>query len=149
MADKEFILLIEDEGDYRSYLRLLLSHFFEVDEAESLASGLDKIRQKPYYAVLLDLALPDSDWRTTFPAVAKFIAPASIVIVSQHDDPDWVASMIRWGAAGYVVKGKDDVEAAHLYRMIRSAVGHDRIQTGLDESTRVAREIQTDLKAKL
>lgn len=147
---KEKILLIEDTEDYRAYLRPLLSHYFDVDEAETLADGLAKLRDAPpelsYCAVLLDLSLPDSDWRTTFPAVAKSITPASIVIVSQHDDPDWVAQMIRWGAAGYVVKGKDDVEPAQLYQMIRTAVAHERIQVGLEGTERTAIEIRTDLK---
>lgn len=145
--------MIEDDADYRLHIRLLLSHFFVIDEVATLAAALAKLRQRSddgihwqtdYFAVLLDLGLPDSDCRTTFPAVALQIPAASVIIVSQHDDPEFIADLIRWGAAGYFVKGKDDLQSAQLYRMIRNAVAHQRVQSGLDETTLLAQKIETD-----
>jgi DNA-binding NarL/FixJ family response regulator len=145
---KDTLLLIEDSEDYRDYLRLLLAPHFELDDAPTLAHGLAKLRERSYFAVLLDLSLPESNLRANFPAVAKSITPASIVIIDPREDPFFVAQMIRWGAAGYVVKGKDDQSAAHLHTMICNAVRHDRIQIGLDGTTRLAKEIETELRAR-
>ncbi len=159
MPLKEKLLVIEDSEDYRLFLRVMLAPYFELDEAATLAEGFAKLSQRStdavvwtpataYFAVLLDLGLPDSDARTTFPAVAKQIPTAAVIIISQHDDPKFVADMIRWGAAGYVVKGKDDLDGPHLNRMIRNAARHESIQAGLDESTRIIKETATELHFK-
>ncbi len=147
---KETILLITDSEDYRTYLSLLLAPFFGFEDAPTLAHGLAKLRHRSYYycAVLLDLSLPDSNWRTTFPAVSKSIDPAVLVLVSPQEDPGFVAQMIHWGAAGAVVKGKDDRSGPHLYTVICNAVRHERIQAGLADTTRLAKKIETELRAK-
>jgi DNA-binding NarL/FixJ family response regulator len=151
---KEKLLLIEDSEDYLVFLRVMLAPFFDLDEAVTLADGVAKLKQlsndgqvwrTDYFAVLLDLGLPDSDARTTFPALAKQIPTAAVIIISQHDDSLFVANMIRWGAAGYLVRGKDDIDGPHLNRVIRNAARHESIQAGLDESTRIIKQTDTEL----
>lgn len=140
------ILLIEESDDYRLYLRLLLEPYFGMDDVPTLAHGLAKLRERPaeapYFAVLVDLA--DSSLRQNFPAVAKHITPPSIVLISPSEPPEFVAQMIRWGAAGYAVKGKDDRSGPHLHTMICNAARHERIQTSLDETTRLAKQIKVE-----
>ena len=141
---KEKILIIEDSEDYRVALRIMLEHFFHVEQSHTLANGLARLKQPGtnYLAVLIDLA--DSEWRTTFPSVAKQIPAPAIVIVSQSDDPDVVVNMLRWGAVGYLVKGKDDLDSAHLYRRIKNAVSHERVANKLDTVTEII-ERETDV----
>ena len=144
---RQKILLIEDAEPYRLLISTLLSPFFVVDQVATLAAGMDMLRQaairdEVYFCVLLDLGLPDSDIHKTFPSVARLIPAASIVIVSQHDDPQFVSNAIRWGAAGYLVKGKDDLDAADLYRAIRSAVGRADLHDGLDRAQKVLHDTE-------
>jgi DNA-binding NarL/FixJ family response regulator len=134
---KEKILIVEDSEDYRVALRIMLEPFFAIDQAHTLANGLARLKQRDttYYAALIDLA--DSEWRATFPATVNQIPVPAIVIVSQWDEPTFVVNIIRWGAAGYLVKGKDDLDSAHLYRRIKNAVSHARIADKLDAVTEI------------
>ena len=135
MSSKEKILIIEDSEDYRVVLRIMLAPFFHVEQSHTLANGLARLKEPGYLAVLIDMA--QSEWRATFPSVVHQISAPAIVIVSQHDEPAVVVNLLRWGAVGYLVKGKDDMDSAHLYRRIKNAVSHERVASKLDTVTEI------------
>lgn len=131
------VLLIEDNADYRLIIRRLLASYFDVDEAETLAQGIQLALGVPYYCILLDLGLPDSHWPETLKRFAEITKSPSIVIVSQHDDPNTIAQSIRDGAAGYLVKGRDDDNGVNMVMAIRRAVAFKRTESGLEEVTQI------------
>lgn len=146
MSEKDTILLIEDSDDYRDLLSELLGPFFNVEEAPTLAHGLAKLQERAYFAVLLDLNLPDSLPSATLPTAIAKAPAASIVIVSANADPAVVAQMILSGASGYLVKGKHDLDGPQLYRAIRDAVQQARIESRMKDTTQLIRKIEGEFK---
>src|ERR1044071_8168931 len=137
---KEKLLLIDDDADYRLALGRLLSVHFEVVEATTLNEGIHQALGDQYLCILLDLALPDSAWPQTFKRFSEITQAPSVIVVSGRDDPELVAASIRAGAAGYLVKGRDDVDAEHLLTAIRRAVLHKASDRGLQEAAEIAHD---------
>lgn len=137
---KEKILLIEDDGIYRLTLAELLMPHFDVEHVDTLAKGIHRALGQQYFCILLDLSLPDSRWPDTFKTFAQITNAPSVVIVSGRDEPELVAATIREGAAGYLIKGRDDVDADRLVSAIHRAVLHRSSERGLETAAQIAHE---------
>lgn len=137
---KQKLLLIDDDADYRLAIGRLLEHHFEVVEAETLSQGIHLALGAEFFCILLDLALPDSQWPDTFRRFAEITRAPSVIVVSGRDDPELVASSIRAGAAGYLMKGRDDVDADRLLSAIKRAVLHKSSERGLQEAAEIAHD---------
>lgn len=82
---KKKLLHVEDDPDFRSYVRLILADTADIDQAETLEQAQGLISQNDYDLILLDLTLPDgsgmaiiSDFRSNHPEIP-------IVIFSSHN----------------------------------------------------------------
>ena len=115
------ILLVDDHTMVRSGLRLLLEEqddFSVVGEAGDVDSALDRTRAEQPKVILLDLNMPG---RASLPAIGELLeaAPGStVVVMTQHDDPEFARLALLGGASGFVLK-----EAAHseLVDAVRAA----------------------------
>ena len=65
MANQRKILLVDDDDDLREALaeQLTLTQDFDVTEANSAAAALARTKENIYDLILLDVGLPDADWR--------------------------------------------------------------------------------------
>ncbi len=62
MKTKKIILLVDDDPAFREINRIVLeASGYEVDEADSVASALEKIRSNKYHLVILDLMMEERD----------------------------------------------------------------------------------------
>ena len=115
------ILIVDDHAMVRSGLRLLLEEqedFSVVAEAGDVDGGLRCTRAHAPTIILLDLNMPG---RPSLPAIPELIegAPgAAVVVMTQHDDPEYARAALLGGASGFVLK-----EAAHseLVEAVRAA----------------------------
>ena len=116
------ILIVDDHSMVRSGLRLLLEEegdFRVVGEAGTVDGGLERARAEGPDVVLLDLNMPG---RASLPAIPELLeaAPGSaVVVMTQHDEPEYARVALSGGASGFVLK-----EAAHseLVEAVRAAV---------------------------
>jgi signal transduction histidine kinase/ActR/RegA family two-component response regulator len=113
------VLVIDDDIDHGEITaRLLTRSGCRAHTATSLAEGLQRIRQAPPDAIVLDLMLPDgSGWRLldTLKATPA-LAAIPVVVVSIVDDR--VQSLAR-GAADHVLK---PVDAERLVQALQAAL---------------------------
>src|ERR1051326_1179261 len=105
-----------------------------------LSSGIHWALGDEYDCILLDLALPDSQWPDTFQRFSEITRAPSVIVVSGRHDPEVVAPSIRAGEAGYLIKDRDDVDAEHLLSAIRRAVLHKASDRGLQEAAEIAHD---------
>lgn len=100
------VLIADDHRLFREALRLVLERECEVvgeaasgEEAVALAA-----RMRPN-VVLLDVGMPGLGGLNAAHRLAKQAPAAKVVILSQHDDEEYVLeAMVEAGAAGYLVK---------------------------------------------
>ena len=115
------ILLVDDHTMVRSGLRLLLEEqddFSVVGEAGDVDGALQCTRAHRPTIILLDLNMPG---RASLPAIPELLQAApgtAVVVMTQHDDPEYARAALLGGASGFVLK-----EAAHseLVDAVRAA----------------------------
>lgn len=124
------VLLVEDNpGDARLIQESLgegSEEPFDLEMADTLASGLARLHTGGIDAMLLDLALPDSFGMETFArAKAQALGVAIIVLTGLNDD-SLALKLVQGGAQDFVAKV--DVGGNNLTRAILYAVERERLE---------------------
>jgi len=111
------VLIVDDHAILRDGIRSLLERqegIVVVGEACNGREALEQVGQCQPDIVLMDVAMPEMDG---IEATRRFKAEyphVDILILTQHDDHEYIKPLLRVGAAGYVLKrsgGKEVVTA--------------------------------------
>jgi Flp pilus assembly CpaE family ATPase len=118
------VLLIEDSPDYAELVQTWLAPGAEIAFAlnwtDSLAAGLNRLRQGGVDVILLDLGLPDSDGPETFTRTRAEAPDVPVIILSAGDSEALALQVIQEGAEDYLVKNTCNREL--LVRAVRYAL---------------------------
>lgn len=129
------LLLIEDNpGDIRLCRELLNDGSparWEIQEAHSLAAGVEHLDAEKFDLIALDLSLPDSQGLETYNAVAKEAPQTPIVILTGRDDPDLAVQVVSEGAQDYLFK--DQLTPYMINRAFRYAVERYQLKQSLEK----------------
>src|ERR1700685_535463 len=118
MADKENILVVDDEPSIRKYLQTLL----EVDGygVETVSSGKEALErigtgERPNY-IILDVLMPEMDGLETLRQLMQVDRTLNIIMLSCSNEVTTVVEAIRLGALDYLTKPfeKPELDAAIL-----------------------------------
>ena len=124
------VLLIEDNpGDARLISEMLAevrSAAFDLEWADDLSTGLERLATGGIDAVLLDLSLPDSQGLDTFVKTHIHAPQVPIIVLSGLDDEELAGKAVREGAQDYLVKGNVDTNL--LVRALRYAIERKRAE---------------------
>src|SRR5208282_3249687 len=123
-------LLIEDNpGDARLVREMLCgdrNKQFELDWADRLAAGLQRLEQGGIDGVLLDLSLPDCRGLETIARVHAQAPEIPIVVLTGLDDESVMFGAVQNGAQDYLEKSHLDAES--LTRAMRYAIQRKRAE---------------------
>ena len=131
MNDKHIkVLLIEDNpGDVR-LIREILAEVrgarFDLECADRLSAGLERLAAGGIDVILLDLGLPDSQGFDTFSKVYAQSPQAPILLLTGLDDEALAVQAVQQGAQDYLVKGQ--VDGNLLVRAMRYAIERKRAE---------------------
>ncbi|MHC5936119.1 response regulator [Nostoc sp.] len=111
-SQKLSVLLVDDEELFRQGLRTFLSFYSinsslmveVVGEAESVEQVLKFTAQKYPDLILLDLELTEGDGITTLLHLKEISYTGKVLVLSAHQEDDWVFRAMQAGASGYVFK---------------------------------------------
>ena len=126
------VLLIEDDPEYACLMHEMLTIAqgtrFDLECADRLAIGLERLATGGIDVVLLDLSLLDSWGLDTFARVHAQAPDVPIIVLSCLGDERLSMETVRAGAQDHLVKGQADTRL--LVRAIRCAVeGKQAIDT--------------------
>lgn len=108
------ILLVDDEERFRQGLRTLLN-FYSINfavtveivgEADSVNQLLQMVTHKSPDLILLDLQLAHSDGITALVRLKETAYSGKVLVLSAHQEDDWIFRAMQAGAAGYVFKNR-------------------------------------------
>ncbi len=120
-VDAQRILIIDDEAAIRESLETLLSlEGYAVEAAVNGEEGLDRIEEKFYDLILLDLALPGKSGLEILPLIRERHPSLPVIMITAYGKVDNVVDAIRSGAQNFVQKPWDNEK---LLADIRSAIG--------------------------
>ncbi len=105
--DKIKVLVVDDHAIMRDGIRALVSLHDDIEiigEAGSGQEAIDKARELAPDVIIMDIAMSGMDGLEATRRILKQNPKARILILTQHDDKEYILSAIKAGSAGYVPK---------------------------------------------
>jgi two-component system cell cycle response regulator len=142
------VLLIEDDPDVSALLQEMIKGAkdptFDLESAQRLSAGLNRLTEGGIDVVLLDLGLPDSEGIETFLEVKRKAPTVPVVVLTGLDDQDLAVKAVREGAQDYLVK--TDIKGRRLVQSIRYAVERQRPLARLEKKVENLRRRTDELR---
>ncbi|HTR47802.1 MAG TPA: sigma-54 dependent transcriptional regulator [Verrucomicrobiae bacterium] len=99
------ILVVDDEAEIREGLReLLATENFEVTLAETGAAGLQKLEERPFDLMLLDVSLPDRNGIDMLREIRQRDPNLAIILITAYGSIDMARAAFKSGAQDYIAK---------------------------------------------
>jgi len=154
--NKVKVLIVDDHAIMRDGIRALLTVNDDIEvigEASEGREAMKKMEQLKPDVIVMDIAMPGMDGMEATRQMVKANARVKVLILTQHDNKEYILQAIKAGAAGFVPKralGSELVSAIRavsrgdsvLYPSVASALIEDyRQRSELDPYDRLtARE---------
>jgi len=149
------LLIVDDEGNIRRMLRMLLeAEGYDVEEAGTAEEAIELVERAPPEVVLLDLALPGMSGLEALPAISDVAPGVPVVMMSGQATLSDAVQATRLGAFHFIekpltpeavlltVRGALEVgRARDLTRALREELGPDAELVGESPGMQRVREL--------
>lgn len=116
------ILIVDDHAVVRSGLRMLLDAHSDIQVVGEAADGeeaLLKVAELRPDVVLMDLSMPHGrDGLSTTEELKKVQPDMGVLILTMHDDEEYLFRAIHFGASGYILKSAPHEELIGAIRHV-------------------------------
>jgi DNA-binding NtrC family response regulator len=134
---KGSILVVDDELEIREGLEALLtSEGFEVTLAETGEAGLQRLEERPFDLLLLDVSLPDRNGLDLLREIRRRDPQLSIILITAFGSIDMARAAFKSGAQDYITKPWSNDE---LIAQVSLAVEGRRLR---DENVQLKRALK-------
>lgn len=117
------LLIAEDHALVREGYRAMLASAEDLEvvgEAENGRMALEMCRSLAPNLVMMDVRMPEMDGLEATKRIKEAQPEVSVLMVTTHQDPDYLLDAIRSGAAGYILKESSKPELLDAVRRILS-----------------------------
>jgi len=138
------VLIVDDHAVLRAGLRMLMGGQPDMEVVGEAADGEEAVRQIPDTrpdVVLMDITMPGIGGIKAIEKIRRARPETRILVLTMHDVPAYLRSVLAAGASGYVVKRAADTELLSAIR------GVHRGRTVLDPAL-ATRVIQGGLRRR-
>jgi|GEM_PF-788658 len=126
------ILIVDDQKSVRARLEYLVDSVKGFEVVGIAENGIEAIANaatlKPD-VILLDLEMPKINGCTAIKLISAESPQAKILVLSSHDQPEYVVESMSAGAMGYLLKSASDEEIEQAIRFVLK--GHTHMGAGL------------------
>jgi two-component system nitrogen regulation response regulator NtrX len=123
---KPLVLVVDDEGDIRSSLRMILEYEgYAFSEASSGEDALSRIESDPPDVVLLDIKMPRMDGLEILARIKQADAALPVVVISGHGTIATAVEATRLGAFDFMEK---PLERDRVLLVVRNALRSARLE---------------------
>jgi DNA-binding NarL/FixJ family response regulator len=121
------VLIVDDHSVVREGIRSVLGDaaaFTVVGEASSAAEAIAAVRQVAPDVVVLDVSMPGGSGLHAVPELLERAPAAHVLMLSVHDDPEYVIESVRAGAHGYLRKDSTPAELRTAITSVHAGNGY-------------------------
>jgi DNA-binding NarL/FixJ family response regulator len=118
-------MLVDDHAIVRNGIRMLLEQvedFQITDEASSGEEALEKLKKaegdSAPNVILMDISLPGMSGIQTTQTITKQDKRVRVLMLSMHNNEDYILRSVEAGAAGYLLKDSSSDEMVQAIRMV-------------------------------
>ncbi len=138
------VLIADDHAILRSGLKMLINAQPDmeiVSEAPDGDRAVQAARDTRPHVALMDLTMPGSGGLVALEEIARCCPDTRVLVLSMHDDPAYLRSVLAAGASGYVLKRAVDTELLAAIRAVHRggvfvdpSMAHVFVQDALDKA---------------
>ena len=120
------ILVVEDEVNMRSHVRLTLEELGDNMLVEEAEDGLDALAKmdaasQAYDVIISDIRMPNMDGEALLAEIQEREYSCAVIMLTAYDQDDLVVNCLKNGACDYLVK---PVDADELLSSVTNALQH-------------------------
>lgn len=114
------VVIVDDEALVRSGFKLILQAAgdIEVVATEMGARAVRTVAMHRPDVVLLDIRMPDVDGLTVLRQLRALKSPPVVAMLTTFDSDEYIATALRSGAAGFILKDTGPEQLAQLVRTL-------------------------------
>ncbi len=115
------VLLVDDHTILRDGIKALLSLYDDIEvvgEASDGKEGVDRVYELHPDVVLMDLAMPGLGGLEATIEIHKASPASKVLILTQHDNKEYIFPVLKAGASGYVLKKAAGTELVTAIRAV-------------------------------
>ncbi len=106
--EHNMLLIVDDDEGHRLMLDTLLKRWgFATALAQNGAEAVEKAREAPYDAILMDMRMPDMDGMTALGAIKAYNPAIPIIIMTAYSAVENAIEAMKAGAYDYLTKPLD------------------------------------------
>jgi two-component system response regulator NreC len=121
--EKIKILLVDDHAIMRDGIKALLSIYDDIEvvgEASEGREAIEMARELNPDVVVMDISMPGMDGLEVTRRLTKRNPGMKVIILTQHDNREYILSTIKVGAAGYIPKKALGADLISAIRAVHS-----------------------------
>ncbi|MFS8571697.1 MAG: response regulator transcription factor [Clostridia bacterium] len=123
MTGKIKVLIADDHALMREGLRKILEMEEDIVVVGEAVDGLDAVNQaralRPH-VVLMDINMPAGGGLAATRAIRRELPDVDVIVLTIHDDEEYVIELVNAGAKGYMLKDVDPSRLVEGIRRVRS-----------------------------
>jgi len=126
MSNPVRVLIVDDHPMVAEGIQSILESYDDIEVVGSLGNGKDAVEQVPVLnpdVVLMDLNMPGLGGLSATEILLEQSPALRVLILSMHDNPEYIATALNHGAKGYVLK---DVPTDEIKQAIDVVMGGER-----------------------
>ena len=115
------VIIVDDHAILRDGIRSLLERQGDIEvvaEASNGREAVEKVRQFQPNLVLMDVAMPEMNGLEATRQIKEEFPDIKVLILTQHDNREYVAPLLQAGASGYVLKRSGGREVVTAIRQV-------------------------------
>ncbi|MFJ5726026.1 response regulator [Streptomyces sp. NPDC093149] len=114
------VLVVDDEALIRMGFTHILNTVDDIEVVAAVSGGqaVSTVRELRPDIVLLDIRMPDVDGLTILANLRRIPDPPVVAMLTTFDTDEYVATALRSGAAGFLLKDTDPEHLPHLVRTL-------------------------------
>jgi len=120
-AGRISVVLVDDHAVVRTGLRLLLEaepDLAVLAEASTAAEAVDRVAELKPAVLLLDISMPGGGGIGAIERLRKTSPETRVLMLTMHDDPEYLRVALVSGAAGFILKNAAGAELISAIRTV-------------------------------